>query len=180
MAPYWRQSTPATHTNRRGKIVSDPISTAQSGGQTPEGNPLPPSPCAAIPHQTSKAGASLGLLLSACVLTAMVSVGTAHWLGSNVAMGHRPLVFVDTTKLIGLRALELSSKQLSPEEAGKAGRDFAAQLKTIIEELQASGAIVIHGAALLTETDESDLTAEVAARLGVDLKAKLAIPDTVK
>jgi len=148
-----------------------------SDTHSPEpGEPAQPQPPSGGTARNPTSAASLVTLMSACFFTALVAIGASQWLARDAAAAHRPIVFLDTTKLVGLKALELSSKQMTPEEVDKAGRAFAERLKGEIKELQSSGAIVIHGGALLAESDENDLTNEMAGRLGLNLQAKLEVP----
>lgn len=109
----------------------------------------------------------------ACVVTAMISIGTSMWLMRDVGAGGRQhIVFVDARKIIDAKAIELAGRKLSESENAVEGAKFAAALQTMVAEYQSKGLTVINGAALLSESDESDLTSEVAKRMGVQLDAK--------
>ena len=87
---------------------------------------------------------------------------------------HQPIVFVNAQKIIDAKILEISmrSKGGSENEATAEGSEFAKRLQDVIAEYHDQGFSVIHGAALLSDNDEHDLTNATALKLGIDLSAK--------
>ena len=124
------------------------------------------------PHQ-SKGFGPMSLML-ACVVTAMVSIGTSMWLMRDEGGSNRQhIVFVDAKRLIDAKAMELAAKKLSDSDSAVEGAKFAAALQGVVAEYQSKGLTVVNGAALLSESDDNDLTTDVAKRLSVQLDPKL-------
>jgi len=113
-------------------------------------------------------------VMIACVATAMLSIGTSVWLMRDNGFNSRQhLVFVDAKRLIDAKAMELAAKKLSDSESAVEGAKFAAALQGVVAEYQSKGFTVINGAALLSESDENDLTVDVAKRLSIQLDVKI-------
>lgn len=128
------------------------------------------------PRAVSTQSAGLGAmsLMLACVATAMVSIGTSVWLMRDEAGSNRQhLVFVDAKRLIDAKAMELAAKKLSDSDSAVEGAKFAVALQGVVAEYQSKGLTVVNGAALLSESDENDLTTDVAKRLLVQLDPKI-------
>ncbi len=112
-------------------------------------------------------------LIVACVVTSMVSIGVSSWLSRDSAnLNKQHLVFIDARRLIDAKALELTNKGMSNEHAAKEGTKFATSLQSVVADYQAKGFTVVNGAALLSDTDDNDLTGDVARRLGVQFDSK--------
>jgi flagellar basal body-associated protein FliL len=115
------------------------------------------------------------VLAVACVLTAMVSIATTMWLlrdGTGRTNGAQQLVFIDAKRLIEAKALELNARRLPDSEHTAEGAKFADLLQSIVVDYQSKGYTVVNGGVLLSETDQNDLTEQVAKQMGIRLDIK--------
>lgn len=115
------------------------------------------------------------VLAVACVLTAMVSIATTMWLlrdGTGGTNGVQQLVFIDAKRLIEAKALELNARRLPDSEHTAEGAKFADLLQSIVVDYQSKGYTVVNGGVLLSETDQNDLTEQVAKQMGIRLDIK--------
>ena len=109
----------------------------------------------------------------ACVLTSMLTIGVNTWLQRDtLAGGSQRYVFLDARRLIDAKALEINARGLGEEEGAKEGTAFADAMKLVVAEYHSKGFTVMNGAALLSESEDADVTSDVAKKLGVDLELK--------
>lgn len=129
------------------------------------------------PKSMSSMGPGWIGVIVACVITAMVSVGTMTWLGRNSTgpsgAGRQDIVFVDPQKLIDAKLADLLNKGVPNDEAAKKGLEFGKDMTSAISTLKNEGFLVLHAGALLAANDDRDITADIAKRLGVTLGAKI-------
>lgn len=118
-------------------------------------------------------GVSWAGVFVACVLTSMLTIGVNAWLQRDMlAAGSQRYVFLDARRLIDAKALEINARGLGEEEGAKEGAAFADAMKHVVAEYHGKGFTVMNGAALLSESEDADVTSDVAKRLGVDLELK--------
>lgn len=117
-------------------------------------------------------------LVAGCMLTSMLSIATTMWLMRDArgGQGAQQLVFIDAPRLIEAKALELNARRLPDAESTAEGAKFAEMLQTIVGDYQSKGYTVVNGGVLLSESDQSDLTAQVAKMMKVRLDYK-DLPD---
>lgn len=125
------------------------------------------------PGEQRSRGVSWAGVFVACALTSMVTIAVNMWLQRDLlAAGAHRYVFLDARRLIDTKALEINARGLAEAESSKEGAAFAESMKQLVADYRAKGYTVLNGAALLSESEESDITLEVAQRLGVDLELK--------
>ncbi|MBU1664155.1 MAG: hypothetical protein KKG92_01990 [Gammaproteobacteria bacterium] len=128
------------------------------------GNPSPPARHSYLP-----------ILIAALVgvaATYLLNSGRFQpWMSSPTAPMATRVVVLDSNRIIGAATKKLAATPgLTAEQATYAGLEMGKKLTAAIAEYKAAGAVVINAAVVLASPGDADVTAAVAAKVGVALE----------
>jgi len=119
--------------------------------------------------QPPLSGLGIGVVMLVAGLFSAAS-GFVAWslAGSS---NHAPqVVILNPEKIINAKLMAFArDESMTPERASQEGRNISKALDEVVASYRDAGFVVLHGGMVLGAPEGSDVTKEVAARVGVDL-----------
>ncbi|WP_425953167.1 hypothetical protein [Ralstonia pseudosolanacearum] len=148
--------------NSNGTPVDDQSSTAvKTGGSSTS-------------VERVSAGSPLGVSLTTTIIVAALLSAFSGVLSWHFAGGDRQqtqtIAQLDAAKLVDIQAkAALAKPGITTEEATKEGREFVVHLNQVLDEYTQAGVVVINASVALNRPAQTDITAQVAQKLGLKL-----------
>lgn len=131
------------------------------------------TPVASAAGQHSSNSAPEGVsILTTCIIAAVFSAfsGVASWHFVSQNVGGTPVAMVDAAKLAKLKMkATLDQPGVTSEQATAEGKAFVQQLDKALEAYSNEGILVINSGAAMNRPAANDITANVAAHMGIQL-----------
>lgn len=111
-------------------------------------------------------------ILTVCVIAALFSgfSGAASWHLASQNAGGTPVATVDAARLAQLKLKSTLDKPgVTSEQATTEGKAFVKQLDKALEAYSNEGILVINSGAAMNRLAANDITAKVAAHMGIEL-----------
>lgn len=125
--------------------------------------PSPTSPKGSAASAKSSMLADWAMIL---VVAILVGAAVHFWDGQSPS---QKMLTIDTTAIIEAKVAEMKSKSM--DEVEKDSKTFGLALKNALNEYSANGYFVINARNMAAFPKESDVTRDVAAKLGVNMDA---------
>ena len=128
---------------------------------------VPPKPVA---RQGVSLYTSMLIAVSIAAFSAIISVWYVQTHTGAARAGQR-IVFVDGNAIFKaqIKAFTTSPSAGSPDAAQKAAKEFLDKLNTALAPYKEAGYIILNSTVVVSAPDGSDVTAQVAKQVGVDI-----------